>query len=93
MLTAASWVTWKTERTFFDAQTEAMYRDLEARLPGYEMSFTSSNKAEDKFIVATFSDRTRGKRYLYDRVSKSLEFLRDVAPWLPESELAVDEAG
>ncbi len=65
-----------------------MFRDLEAKLPGYEIELTSTNKAEDKFIVASFSDRTRGKRYLYDKTTKQLEFLADVTPWLPEDRLA-----
>jgi dipeptidyl aminopeptidase/acylaminoacyl peptidase len=65
-----------------------MFRDVEAKLPGYEIEFTSTNKAEDKFIVATYSDRTRGKRYLYDKTTKQLEFLADVTPWLPEDQLA-----
>ena len=89
VLTTARWVTAKPERRCLDAETAAMVRDIEAKLPGYEIEFTSSNKAEDKFIVASFSDRTRGKRYLYDTTTKSLEFLADVAPWLPEGELAV----
>ncbi len=87
VLTTARWVTAKTERRFFDAETEAMFRDVEAKLPGYEIEFTSMNKAEDKFIVASFSDRTRGKRYLYDKTTRQLEFLADVTPWLPEDRL------
>jgi dipeptidyl aminopeptidase/acylaminoacyl peptidase len=88
VLTAARWVTSKVQRKFFDAQTEAMFRDLEARLPGYEISLTSADKAEDKFVVAATSDRTPGKRYLYDKATRELTLLADVAPWLPEDELA-----
>ncbi|MEP7327865.1 MAG: S9 family peptidase [Betaproteobacteria bacterium] len=88
VLTSVRWVTAKTERRFLDAQTEAMFRDVEAKLPGFEIEFTSANKAEDKFIVASYSDRTRGKRYLYDMATKSLELLADVSPWLPEGDLA-----
>ncbi len=89
VLTTARWVTAKTQRKFLDAQTEAMFRDVEAQLPGYEIEFTSADKAEDKFIVASFSDRTRGKRYLYDRLTKRLTFLADVTPWLQEEDLAL----
>ncbi len=89
VLTTARWVTAKTQRKFLDVQTEAMFRDVEAKLPGYEIEFTSADKAEDKFIVATFSDRTRGKRYLYDRLTKELTFLADVTPWLREEDLAL----
>ena len=88
VLTNATWVTWKTQRRFFDKDTEDMWKDVEAKLPGYEIAFTSANRAEDKFIVAAFSDKTRGKRYVYDKATKKLDLLADVSPWLPESELA-----
>ena len=89
VLTSARWTTWKVQRKFFDAQTEAMYRDVEARLPGYEVTFTSGNRDEDKFVVAATSDRTLGKRYLYDRNARTLDLLADVAPWLPEDVLSL----
>lgn len=88
VLTNANWVTWKTERKFLDKEFESMWRDVEAKLPGYELVFTSTNRAEDKFIVAAFSDKTRGKRYVYDKATKKLDLLADVSPWLPEGELA-----
>ena len=88
VLTNANWVTWKTERKFFDKETEEMWKDVEAKLPGYELAFTSTNRAEDKFVVAAFSDKTRGKRYIYDKATKKLDLLADVSPWLPEGELA-----
>jgi dipeptidyl aminopeptidase/acylaminoacyl peptidase len=88
VLTTISFVTWKTERRFLDKETEAMFRDVEAKLPGYEVAFVSWNRAEDKFVVASFSDKTRGKRYLYDKAAKKLEFIADISPWLPESDLA-----
>jgi len=88
VLTSARWVTSKVQRKFFDAHTEAMYRDIEARLPGYDVTLTSSNKDEDKFVVAAMSDRTPGKRYLYDSNARTLELLADIAPWLPEAQLS-----
>lgn len=88
VLTTARWVTWKVQRHFFDAETEAMFRDVEAKLPGFEVSFTSTNKDEDRFIVAATSDRTPGQRYLYDKATRELTLLADVAPWLPADELA-----
>ena len=88
VLTVANFTTWKGERKFLDKESETMFKAVEAKLPGYEIAFTSSNKAEDKFIVATFNDKSRGKRYLYDKASGKLDFIADVSPWLPETELA-----
>ena len=88
VLTAATYTTWKQEYRFLDKETEAMYRAVRAKLPGYEIAFTSSDKAEGKFVVASYSDRTRGRRYLYDKATGKLDFLADISPWLPEAELA-----
>jgi dipeptidyl aminopeptidase/acylaminoacyl peptidase len=88
VLTTAPYTTWKAERKFLDRESEAIFRDVESKLPGYEIQFTSTNRAEDKYIVATASDKSRGKRYLYDKATKKLELLADVSPWLPEAELA-----
>jgi dipeptidyl aminopeptidase/acylaminoacyl peptidase len=88
VLTTIQYTTWKRQRKFLDAETEAMFRDLEAKLPGYEVSVVSTNRNEDKFIVATSGDKTRGQRYLYDKATKKLDLLADVSPWLPAAELA-----
>ena len=70
VLTTLTYTTWKGQRTFLDKESEAMFKAVEAKLPGYEISFVSANKAEDKFIVATYNDKTRGKRYLYAHLSR-----------------------
>jgi dipeptidyl aminopeptidase/acylaminoacyl peptidase len=88
VLTTANYTTWKGERQFLDKEAEAMFKSVEKKLPGYEIAFISTNKAEDKYIVATFNDKSRGKRYLYDKASDTLEFIADISPWLPENALA-----
>lgn len=86
--THATYTTWKDGHIFLDKDFEAMYKSVETRLPGYDVAFTSHDKAEQKYIVSTASDKTRGKRYLFDRKTGELSFLADVSPWLPEAELA-----
>ena len=88
VLTTVNYTTWKSQRHFLDKESEAMFKAAEKEFPGYEVGFTSQNKAEDKFIVATYSDRTRGKRYLYDKATGKFSFIADISPWLPEAELA-----
>jgi dipeptidyl aminopeptidase/acylaminoacyl peptidase len=85
--TEVQFLTWKRERKFFDAQMEALQRDLENLLPGYEVDLQSGNKNEDIFVVAAWSDRTLGARYLYEVASKKLTKLAEIAPWLPEGDL------
>ncbi len=88
VVTFAAFDTWKTERKFFDPQTEAMYKTLAEKLPGYEVEVVANDKAEDKFIVVASNDRTPGSRNLYDAKTGTLTKLVEVAPWLKESELA-----
>jgi len=88
VLTLIAYTTWKTELKFLDPVWEADHETIRALLPGYEIGFTSTNKNEDKFIVTAFGDRAPGKVYFFDRTAGQLDFISDVAPWLPESELA-----
>ena len=86
--TEVQFLTWKRERKFFDAEMEAIQNDLELQLPGYEIDLQSSNRDENIFVVAAWSDRTQGVRYLYDATSKKLTRLAEIAPWLREGDLA-----
>ncbi len=88
VMTLAAFDTWKTERKFFDAQTEAMYKTLAEKLPGYEVEVSANDKAEEKFIVVASNDRSPGSRNLFDLKTGALTKLVDVAPWLKESDLA-----
>jgi dipeptidyl aminopeptidase/acylaminoacyl peptidase len=88
VLMLAVFTTWKTERFFFDQEIEALYQELEWRLPGYEIAITSTNDDETVFVVRTFNDRSLGAFYLYDAPSRELTKLADRAPWLPEDQLS-----
>ena len=88
VVTFAAFDTWKTERKFFDPQTEALYKTLGEKLPGYEVEVVAHDKAEEKFIVMASNDRTPGTRNLYDVKTGTLTQLTEVAPWLKEDQLA-----
>lgn len=88
VLTAITYDTWKTQYEFLDRQTEEMFAILRSKLPGYEIAVESCNRDEDKFIVVARSDKVPGKTYLFDRTARTLEFIGDPAPWIPECELA-----
>jgi len=88
VVTFAAFDTWKTERKFFDKQSETMYKTLSEKLPGYEVEVVANDKAEDKFIVVASNDRSPGSRNLFHAKTATLTKLVDVAPWLKESELA-----
>lgn len=88
VLTSVSYVTWKTQRHYFDEDTRKLYERLERELKGKEVAISSSNKAEDKFIVRTYSDKSRGSYYLYDLNTDKLELIHEISPWIDESYMA-----
>ena len=88
VLTTISYVTWKPQRKFLDAETEKLFAALDKQLPGYEFGIQSTTDDEDRFVVAAYNDRTPGTRYLYDSGADKLTKLGDIAPWLPETKMA-----
>lgn len=86
-LLSVNWTTDKEKEHFFDAESESMKKNLESKLPGYQVYVGSKNKAEDKFMVRTFSDKSRGSYYFFDKASGELNKLADLSPWLNESQL------
>jgi len=88
VLTTATYVTDMQGRHFFDDVTKALYERVEKELPGYDVYLVSSNKAEDKFLVRTYSDRSLGAYYFLDTKKDKLTHLTDISPWLDESQMA-----
>lgn len=86
-LLSVSWVTDKEKEHFFDPEAEAMKKDLKEKLPGYQVAIGSHNKNEDKFMIRTYSDKSRGAYYFYDKTSRELKKLADLSPWLNEQDL------
>ena len=78
----------KAERHYLDTDARSLYETLEAKLPGYEIAIQSATDDETKMTIAAFNDRTQGMRYVYDRSTDRLTPLGEVAPWLPEADMA-----
>ena len=89
VLTSVGYTTDKGHRHFFDEKIKNIYAALEKQLPGYEVALTSIDKQEEKFVVRTYSDRTRGAYYIFDWKSGKLTKWRDLSPWLDEKDMAV----
>ncbi len=86
-LLSVSWTTDKEKEHFFNAEAETMKKKLQEKLPGYQVNIGSNNKAEDKFMIRTYSDKSRGAYYLYDKTSGELTKLANLSPWLNENDL------
>ena len=88
VLTAASFVSEKSERYFFDKQTEDLFKRFNQELSAYEINITAVNKAETVFILRTYSDRSLGAYYIYDSTTDKLEKITDVSSWIDEQAMA-----
>lgn len=88
VLTAISYDTWKRERFFLDVQTKQIYEKLQSMLGKYEISVADKDENEDKYIIRTYSDRSLGANYLYDKNADLLTKISDVSPWINEDEMA-----
>jgi dipeptidyl aminopeptidase/acylaminoacyl peptidase len=73
---------------FFDEERKTLQEGLEERLPGYEVAVVSRSKDERKVLVRTYSDRSLGSYYYFNRDTDGFKKLVDISPWLNEDELA-----
>ncbi len=87
VITAAYYTSWKRERHFFDKETEDLYNFLNKKFEDYEVGITGKNKNEDIFIVRTYSDKSLGAYYIYDKNAGTVDKIADVSPWLDEKEM------
>lgn len=88
VITGARYTSWKRERHFFDPEFESLINGLKEKLGDIEFGLSSSNKAEDVWIVDASSDKSPGTYYLYDQKTGKLDKIADAAPWLDENEMA-----
>ena len=88
VLTYISYVVDKVGRHFLDEQYKNIFKSIAAKLPEYQFGIVSRNKAEDKLLVRSYSDRSLGAYFLYDVSEDKLTKLVDVSPWLDENDMA-----
>lgn len=87
VLTRIVWEEDKNQQKFLDPETEQLFTRLTSLLPGYEVVISSMSKDEDKLLVRTYTDRSLGAYYFYDKKADSLTRLHDVSPWISEDEM------
>ena len=72
IITGVSFTTEKKKLHFFDEDRKKLQEILESKLPGYEVVIADMNKDEDKILVRTYSDKSRGAYYFYNLTTKRL---------------------
>ena len=87
IITGVAFVTDRRQYHWFDEWRGNLQTKLEKLLPGYEVAVISMSDQEDKALVRTYSDKSRGAYYFYDIAGDKLSKLIDVSPWFDESQL------
>lgn len=72
--------TWKKEKFYLDDTVKQFYQRLDQLLPKTESRIIDRDKAENMFIVRTYTDKNPGSYYLYAANTGSLKKLSDVNP-------------
>lgn len=88
VITGVSFTTEKKKYHFFDEERKNLQKILEKKLTGYEVVIADLNKNEDRMLLRTYSDKSRGAYYFYDVNDKGFFKIGDVSPWLNESMLS-----
>ena len=69
--------TWKKEKHYLDGTVAAFYAKLDKLLPQTESRIIDRDKAENVFIIRTFTDKNPGSYYLYFAEKGKLRKLSD----------------
>lgn len=68
---------------------DALQQSLDDALPPEHVNLIASRSRDDRrLLIASSSDRHPGALYLYDRDTRKLRRLAELAPWLPERLMA-----
>jgi dipeptidyl aminopeptidase/acylaminoacyl peptidase len=87
IVTGTAYETDRVHYHFFDEERGELQKELESRLPGFQVAVVSMNKEEDKVLAWAGHDRTRGAYYFYDLGSKEFRKLASLSPWLPTEKM------
>jgi len=74
----AAWDEAKPKKHFLNAEIEKIYKSLGEKLKGDEMNIVDRDSLENKFIINTYTDKSPGSYYLYERDSDKLTKLADI---------------
>jgi dipeptidyl aminopeptidase/acylaminoacyl peptidase len=86
-LELAKWEADKPHKHFLNQDIKQIYDKVASQLTGNEVNITDRDSAENKFIISTFTDRSPGSFYLYEKATGKLTPLGDVNPTIKPDQL------
>jgi len=84
----AGYETSRKEKHFLSDSARRVFDHLERLLPNTQIQVTSTDTAEQKCIVKSYTDVSSGAYYLYDLRARKLTELSKVNPSLPEDQMS-----
>ncbi|SEB21211.1 Dipeptidyl aminopeptidase/acylaminoacyl peptidase [Paenibacillus sp. 276b] len=84
---AAVYETDKVNYEYFDNDFKKLMQDIQAKVPGKEVSISNISE-EGQVLFVAYSDKSMGTYYFYDSKTGKLDKLADAAPWIDESKMS-----
>lgn len=88
IITGVTYITDRKHYHFFDSDRKKLHKTLRQKIQNDEIVVASMSKDESRVLVRTYSDKTRGSYYYFDRRSSLLKKIGDVSPWLDARQMA-----
>lgn len=80
--------TWKKGKFYLDESTKISYDKIDKLFPRTEWKIMDKDKADNVFVIRTFTDRNPGSYYLYRAEENSLKKLADINPSINEEDMS-----
>jgi len=79
---------WKKEKFYLDDSVKSFYQRIEKLLPKIESRIMDRDKAENVFLLRTYTDKNPGSYYLYTANTNNIKKLSDVNPLIQEEDMS-----
>lgn len=79
---------WKKKKYYLDDVSKNTYGTIDELLPGSEWRIVDKNKAENVFVIRTFTDKNPGSYYLYFADQNRLRKLTDINSAIKEDRMS-----
>lgn len=87
--TGIKYSTWKGLIHFLDDDRADLQKKWAALIPGdYEIVASSTDDDEERWILRTYSDKSLGSYYLYERSKDEVQKICDISDWLDEEDMS-----
>jgi dipeptidyl aminopeptidase/acylaminoacyl peptidase len=85
----ASYIDWKYRMEILDSNASKSFTYLQQQFPNFEIKVADMDSSETKFLLRLYNDRNWGYFYLYNRITKKLNKVADLSPWIPTEAMSL----